>query len=485
MPGMSLRKMITRGLALACLIAAGPGAAAASAAPTGTAAPRPSFSVSPQGSLDPGFAWRTPDYVVRCTTASMTLQVQRAEGWRAKVDGGPFQRQSFSQPLGLAPGESSTVTFQRRGGGAKHRFHVRCLPGDFPQYDFDRKRAGGPGFFFIQMRPQYAVIFNRDGVPVWWYKASGEPDNAQLLPDGTVAFDPVDQVSFQTGDYEIRTLSGRLLRIIRGGGGNPADIHEIQLLSNGNYLIGAQDLKDHVDTSAYGGSKDSTVNGIEIQEITPQGKVVWRWDSNDHIKLAETGRWWNTPFVATEPYDVVHWNSVRARGKFMLLSFRHLDAVYKVNRRTGNIVWKLGGTKTRKSLEVRRDPHDYPLGGQHDARFAPDGTITIHDNRTGLDEQPRAVRYKINEERGTARLVHSIRDPEVPSSFCCGSARLLPGMDWLVGWGGNGVIGAYNDDGKPIFRLDIGEQFSYRANPIANGAIRARRLRRAMDRMAG
>jgi hypothetical protein len=48
----------------------------------------------------------------------------------------------------------------------------------------------------------------------------------------------------------------------------------------------------------------------------------------------------------------------------MLLSFRHLDAVYKIDRRTGEVVWKLGGTQTPESLELIDDPRgDYQLGG--------------------------------------------------------------------------------------------------------------------------
>ena len=42
------------------------------------------------------------------------------------------------------------------------------------------------------MGARYDDLQTKDGVPVYWYKATGEPDNAQILPDGTLAFDPVD-----------------------------------------------------------------------------------------------------------------------------------------------------------------------------------------------------------------------------------------------------------------------------------------------------
>lgn len=377
----------------------------------------------------------------------------------------------------------STISFRRSRSARVHRFHLRCLPGDFPAYDFTRSAAGGPALFSIQLAGQYAAIFDRDGVPVWWYRASGEPDNVQVLPDGTVAFDPVDALSYQTGEYEIRTLKGRLIRVVRGGGGTTADVHEIQQLPGGNYLIGAQITYGGVDTSPYGGAADSQVVGIEIQEVTPSGAVVWTWDSKDHIGLDETGRWWNETALDDEPYDVVHWNSAEPVGKrYLVLSFRHLDAVYEIDRKTGRIVWKLGGTETPKSLEVTNDPHGaYPLGGQHDARILPNGDLTVHDNRTYLGDAPRIVRYKIDTASGTARLVQAIADPDVTYSTCCGSARRLSSGDWLVNWGGNGLIAGYSSDGRQLFGLSLADGFSYRANPVPEGAASIHDLRHAMD----
>ena len=74
----------------------------------------------------------------------------------------------------------------------------------------------------------------------------------------------------------------------------------------------------------------------------------------------------------------------------MIASFRNLDAVYKIKKSTGKIVWKLGGTRTPKSLTVKHDPHNYTLGAQHDARLLPDGTLTLFDNRTKLRAQNAA-----------------------------------------------------------------------------------------------
>jgi hypothetical protein len=280
---------------------------------------------------------------------------------------------------------------------------------------------------------------------------------------------------------------------VKAVGGPVADIHELQLLPNGNYLIGAQVHKSHVDASPYGGSANATVTGFQIQEVTPGGKLVWKWNSLSHIGLDQTPtRWWDMILQRPQPYDIQHWNSAEPDGKYMILSFRHLDAVYEINRATGNIVWKLGGTATPQSLTVLSDPYgSYPLGAQHDARRLPDGTISIHDNFTYQNRGPRAVRYQIDPQAKTATLVESVSDPDAASSSCCGSARKLPSGGWLIGWGRtpvggpvNRFIGGYNSSGQRIFELQLPYGFFYRAFPVPSGEITAEQLRNGMNAMA-
>jgi hypothetical protein len=458
--------------------------AAVLAAPA-AARERPALDVHDPSKLEPRFSWGAHDYGVRCDGRTLRLEVSGAPRWRVRIDRRRYRRGSFTQAVHAAANEAHVVTLRRRNGD-RRRYHLRCLPADFQRWRFDVERRGpAPRLFGIQLAPRYAAIFTRDGAPVWWYRASGFPNNVHVLEDGTVAFNPVDEEAMQTGDYEIHRLNGSLVRTIHGGNGLKADIHELILLPNGNYLTGAQ-TTEPLDASPHGGPVDATQTGFEIQELTPGGDLVWSWRSRDHILPVETpDRWWEQPILGGEPYDTMHWNAVEPAGRYMYLSFRHLDAIYKIDRRTGEIVWKLGGVETPQSLEVRGDP-DYPFGGQHDVRIEPNGTITLFDNRTFLDGPPRAVRYRIDEKAGTARLVESVTDPEVGASICCGSARRFGSGSWLIGWGGQrpGVVGAYDERGRPLFRMRTPGHFSYRAMPVPKGSVTLADLRRGMDAMA-
>jgi hypothetical protein len=317
-------------------------------------------------------------------------------------------------------------------------------------------------------------------------KTDGSPVNAQVLQNGRLAWDPVDGASLDTGDYQVFTLAGKLVETLASSTGEEMDVHDLQYLPNGNVVFGTQSFVNGVDTSAYGGHTDSRIRNMVIEELTPSGKLVRSWDSGEHIGLDETPqRWWDY-LGSAETFDVSHWNAVAVRGRFMYLSFRHLDAIYKVNRLTGNIAWKLGGTETAKSLRVVGDSKDYSLGGQHDVRVLDDGSITVFDDRSYLEGRPRGLRFRIDEDAGTAHLTTVIDDRRVSSSYCCGSFRKV-GSDYLVGWGLQGIdnlIGAYRPDGKPIYRLSFPSGFTYRANPVPSGAVSSKQLRRAMDRIA-
>jgi hypothetical protein len=460
-----LALLATAALMLAGLI--GPAAGAGAAPPSGEV----SFSTP---SLSPSFAPTIEDYVVRCQNAPVTVQGHAAGGWQMAIGDNPFRSGDFSQTVPLGSGRAFLVTV-RQGGPPLYRYHVRCLPNSFPPYTFTRYGPVSPKYFAVTRNDiHYAMIFDDDGVPIWW--ARNPTWNMRVLPSGNLLwFNPKSFL------FEVHRLDGSLVHIL-GPVGHVSDGHDLQFATNGDHLVGSKVEESHVDTSAYGGSSDATVRNAELQEVSSNGQLVWDWKSQDHISLAETGRWW--PTAIDLDYDILHWNSIQPAGDgSVIASFRHLDAVYKIRKSTGAIVWKLGGTSRPESLSVIGDPRTYTFGGQHDARLLSDGTVTVFDNRTKLGSAPRAVRFRIDETSGTATLLQSITDPEVPSSQCCGSARLLGNGDWLIDWGeaNNHPIGGYTPNGQRTFLLTFPAHSSYRAEPVPAGAVSRQALRDSMN----
>jgi hypothetical protein len=316
------------------------------------------------------------------------------------------------------------------------------------------------------------------------------PFNPTFLPDGDVAWYEVGQTKFGTApdeDWDEQRLDGTKVRSIRAVG-NPTDLHELQQLPNGHYLVDAYRPVRGVDLRRYGGPAHALVYYAEIQEVGRRGRLLWRWNSRGHISLSETARYW-PGFVKNQAkhpaaeryYDAVHVNSISPDGDGYVISCRHTDALYRIDKQTGRIDWKLGGTHTKRSLKVIGGSRI--LGGQHDVRVLPDGTISVYDNSLHRTRLPRVLRFRVDREARTAKVIEKLSDPNVTRSSWGGSARRMPGGNWVVGWGGTSYVSEMTPSGDTVFGLYFPGIPQYRAFPVPYGALRPQRLRNAMDRM--
>jgi hypothetical protein len=453
---------------------------------TATAAASP---VQVTGSaLTPAFDEVISDYTVTCGN-TVDLSVDPGDA-AVSVDGASFQTAPFRASVDLQPDRGFAWVIRR--GDQSTTYRARCLPSDFPK--FTAERPGQPQAQWYLVAPNarlgqssehsYVVMFDNEGVPVWWYRdTTMTPFTVSLLPNGHLAW----SAAFGGAFYEHALDQDGALRFYQTVG-VPMDFHDFRVMANGDILVFGFSQRSGVDVSQFvAGKTSATVIDALIQELDPSdGHVVWSWNSKDHIGLNETDpRWWGQ---LSEPYDIIHMNSVEDDGDGIIFSARHLDAIYRIDKATGNIDWKLGSndpqTKTSESLTVVGDPNgDHPLGGQHDARRLPDGTVTVYDNGTDVQRAPRAVRYRIDPAAKTATLVESVSDPQdVPSSLCCGSSRKLPTGDWVMSWGANPIVEEMTPSSQRAFALHFADKyFSYRAEPLMPGQLDGATLRAAMD----
>jgi Arylsulfotransferase (ASST) len=473
---------------------------AVAAAGLGDASAAASVRLSGHPSLSPRFQRGVPDYVSRCVPGeALRVHVKATGGDTVAVAGRAPRSGEFVADVRRKPGLAFPVRVRTGTGSSTHR--VRCLPPDFPRWAVKRKRR--PQAQWYALTPigfhdyGYAAIFDSHGTPIWWRHSAGYgPYDLKLLPDGDLAWTRFFGLRFgqaPEGAYEEHRLEGRPVRTIRAVG-NPTDTHDMQQMPNGHYLVLAYRPREGVDLRAHGGPRNATVLDGEVQELTPSGKLVWSWNSKDHIALSETqDRWWskiNTSQKTLPPaerrYDLVHINSVEPDGDGFVISLRCLDAVVRVDRKSGGVRWKLGGSRRPQSLAVKHDPRGrMPLGGQHDARLYRDGSLTVFDNRSYLHQPPRAVRYRIDTQRRTATLLEEIREPDVPNSDFAGSARKLAGGDWVVSWGGTTLVTEQTPTGEPALAIRFRDgMYSYRAAPVPHGVLSAGKLRAAMSRMS-
>lgn len=276
----------------------------------------------------------------------------------------------------------------------------------------------------------------------------------------------VIQPGFGDGVDLVLDHSYRTVATVRAGHGYRADLHEFQITSRGTALITAYG-RVSANLSSLGGPRKGSVLDSIIQEIDiATGRVVWEWHAYGHVPLAHSC----APRVRV-PFDFFHINSIQQlRGGKVLVSSRHTCAVYAIEKRTGRILWTLGG----KSSSFKMGPGT-SLRFQHDARMQPDGSITVFDNAGDLGapagRYSRALRIRLNYESKRATLVHAYRNDPPVLSPNEGSTQVLKDGNTFVSWGDEGPY--YTEFGalpgaQQLFSLSFPKPvYSYRAYRFA------------------
>ena len=449
-------------------------------------------------STDPALIGRfkegVPDYVSHCKKGQpVKVSVSAPGGHTVSVDGGQARSGHFTATVAVKASQAFAIRVS--SAGRAFDYHVRCLPRSFPSWRVTRGGTPQVQWYLLSPSGHYAAFFNGGGIPLWWIRTKDQPFNPTLLPDGNLAW--YSHLGGRIGTshkrtYEEHRLDGSLVRRLTTIG-PPTDLHEIQQLANGNYLLDTYPKRGGVDLRPYGGPRNATVYDAEVQEITPRGQLVWRWSSRGRIDLSETGhRWWRSIIEGQKSvpqrervYDPIHINSIEVDGGTIVVSLRHDDAIYAIEKATGRIQWKLGGTRTPKSLTILGDrPYaSTTFGGQHDVRVLPDGTLTVYDNSTYRTRRPRAVRYRIDTANRTATLLEQVTYSGVEKSRRGGGARKLAGGDWVISWGGGPWVTELSRTGHVVFTMRFPGLKGYRVDPIPPGVVSAAALRSAMDRM--
>jgi Arylsulfotransferase (ASST) len=154
---------------------------------------------------------------------------------------------------------------------------------------------------------------------------------------------------------------------------------------------------------------------------------------------------------------------------------RHAWTVYRVDRTTGAIIWRLGGKKSDFALAAEAS-----FAWQHHARTHADRTITVFDNGAGVaqtEPYSRGLRLRLDETAGTAALVQELAHPEHLLASAMGSMEPLDDSGAFVGWGSVPRFSEFRPDGSLRFDAGFRAAGSRTAHFAALG-LRSRRTRR-------
>jgi hypothetical protein len=284
------------------------------------------------------------------------------------------------------------------------------LPADFPVITSNVYQTTAQGRLFLSNlsfgapNVPYLLILDNFGAPVFYRRMPGSCLDFKVQPNGQLTYFDwgVNRGYVMDDSYQITQSFGC-------GNGYVADPHEFRLLPNGHALLLSYDPQV-VDMSQVvpGGDTAAVVTGLVIQEVDPLDNVYFQWRSWDHFQITDA-----THLDLTAPtIDYVHGNAIEidTDGNLMISS-RHLDEITKIDRETGDVLWRWGG----KNNQFTFIDDTLAFSHQHAIRRIANGHYTLYDNGNYHEPQfSRAVEYQLDQVNKTARLVWQYRaDPDV------------------------------------------------------------------------
>lgn len=239
--------------------------------------------------------------------------------------------------------------------------------------------------------------------------------------------------------YLVRDQDGVAIDTVYPIGQMTADFHEGRIWSDSSYLILSQRWVPY-DLSKLrpNGNPDALIVEAVIQEISKDGRLIFQWRSLEHIPPSAT---MEDMDFSLDVVDYIHVNSVeRDNDGNLLVSCRHIDAVLKVDRLTGKVLWALGGTASKVNEFTFIDDSTNDFRGfshQHSAFRTSKGTLMLFDNGN-LKPPPQATRvveYELDEVQRVAKRVWEYRPEPAIFSISMGNVVELPSGRLLIGYG--------------------------------------------------
>jgi Arylsulfotransferase (ASST)/Repeat of unknown function (DUF346) len=423
--------------------------------------PLANLTTSPN--LSPAFSQSTHDYALTCGAGAnlVTMHLTASPGGSLQVGNQSGASITFAVTLG----ESQAAVVKAKDSTQQVvDYWIRCLPHDFPELQINKPGSPTPGYYLTGTLTSstdgksgtYAMILDSNGTPVWYQAAPGGAINVEPTGNNTTGWAPSlgpGVGANPNGAYVLHHLDTLTNQSVKATPPLPTDPHELLPMGNGHYMLFGTPLKSGVDLSAYPSlaGANGTIVDCVAEEIDAQGGMVWTWraSDNNHVLTNEATRPVLVSYNGQTAADIYHCNSIDLEPGTgnVLMSFRHEDAVYLVNRATSDVTWKLGGNHTHATTAQYMLPAMADqFFAQHDARFQ-GAEISLYDDETGHVGPARGIQYTINPAGGTAVVTWQYGSGA--SAGATGSFRRYSnGMDNVIGWGFRPGSGFTEIDGQ-------------------------------------
>ena len=289
-----------------------------------------------------------------------------------------------------------------------------------------------------------------DGRPVlsWW--------QGDITPTGEI----------NSGEDIVVNDHYQTIAKLKATGGWVVTIHEFLIRGHDAWVTANRNVEANL--SDYGGVNHGVLVESAVQEYDLQtGKLVYSWNASGHVPLTDS---YTQPPPNGFGWDAYHINSISlVPGDRLLVSFRNTWSAVMIDRKTGRVLWTLGGKHSTFTI-----PSGADFQWQHDVEYHPGDDISVFDDHcceiTGNgqylnpDGPSRALVFHVDPATRTATVSKRFANNQGFDAEYMGNVQLLPDGGAFIGWGDAPFISKYSPSGRLIFQAVLpSPDLTYRA----------------------
>ncbi|HYN80067.1 MAG TPA: arylsulfotransferase family protein [Gemmatimonadaceae bacterium] len=341
--------------------------------------------------------------------------------------------------------------------GEPVEFTTGNLPLDIPRYSVSGSDPS-PGFV-VFAAGTYGLVIDNTGRVVWYRQFPNGPGlNFMAEPNGRYAARPTTPDPTDVEPWLELDALGNITRTFSCALGLQSRFHDLISEPDGGYWLMCDETRT-MDLAASGGVASARVTGTAVQHLSAAGALLFHWSPFDHFAITDVD-------PADRTGANVNWTHGNALDfdvdGNLIVSFRSLEEITKINVATGAVMWRMGGRRNQFTFLDSPMP---PFSRQHGARISAPGALMLLDN-VGNPFESRVERYTVDEAARTARLAHSYASDPGVVTLIGGSVQSLAGGRTLVSFGTAGRVEEYDAAGRVMWRIAGDAGYVFRAQRI-------------------
>ena len=309
---------------------------------------------------------------------------------------------------------------------------IYLAPNDLPQYETQGESVGGKDYYFTTYNSKYdgkngqinyLMKISSTGKLLYYKKIAGELYDFQkvITTDNKIRYIYMvsDRTLFNFNDFGVNStlvyckavvldenynLVQEIVFDYGNGKINGVEMHDILYFNDNHYILCTNEaviLQGDEIPSYIAHESDDKMYIVDciLQEVK-NGEILWSFHSKDYEDMYA---YYSTNILDYQTYqDYMHFNSLcLSNDNNLLVSFRNISAIMKINRTNGERMWLLGGSGDDFGLNDS-------FGHQHEVTHLKNGNILIYDNgKFGEVDTSRILEIKLDEENMLAKIVKS------------------------------------------------------------------------------